>query len=135
MRKTRRWIAALVIVLGNLAIAAPYAVRAVNQANEYKADWRDSDTGFRHKTDARVVELEVKPVATHVRFRLSMDLPRGTMSFRLADPLGNVRLEGDVVQGRGSFDSKEMPALVGVWKLDVKREDASGKYEAHWRVR
>lgn len=131
----KKWIVAAAILAGNVAILAPVAVRAVIQANEYKADARHSDSDFQRITDKKTIDLEVGSSANYARLRVAMKIRHGRMWFRLVDPTGNERLQGEVREGRGSFDTREVAATIGVWKLFIEREGASGDYEAHWRVR
>ncbi len=130
-----KWLMAAAILAANAAVVAPHAVRVYAQVNEYKADTRDSDTDFKRKTDAKTLDLEVGGAANHARLRVSMKISRGRMWFRLLDPAGAERLQGEVSEGRGSFDTKEMAATPGIWKLHIERQGASGDYDLHWRVR
>jgi len=133
--KTQRWVLGLAILACNVAIVAPRAKSAIHPKNSFKADTRDSDKGFRQKSDNRTLDLEVGKVAARVRLNVLMRVPEGVMRFRLLDPKGEERLQGEVREGNGTFDTREIPAIAGTWKLTLERENASGNYEANWRVR
>jgi len=133
--RCRQWIWCSVILAGSAALPASFARSANRKPDSFVANIHGSDKGFRQKTDQQKVDFEVAKAATRARLSVEIRLPEGVMRFRLVDPAGKERLQGEVRSGNGTFDTREIPAIAGIWKLTLERENASGSYETHWRVR
>jgi len=66
-----------------------------------------------------------------VHLRISAEVHRGKIEWDLIDPTGKVRTHIGITE-HGSMDSTDMKTIKGEWLLQIKLEDASGKYDIHW---
>lgn len=102
------------------------------------AQSRDSGTEqaeeFYGQTDTRRIELEVEKGARLVRMRLVLKAQAGQVAWKLLDPQGQVRGEGDVTEGHGYFEAEHQEPLRGLWVLELSQRQASGSYRVSWNV-
>jgi hypothetical protein len=95
----------------------------------------DESQSFRDASRTHTVEAQVGEGMDEVRLRLALELDRGTLAFRVRDPQGVARWEGEITGGGRLRDRREFPALPGTWRLDLEMREASGEYEARWAAR
>jgi hypothetical protein len=99
-----------------------------------RVDVEESQT-FRDAARTQTVEVTVVEGMEEVRLRLALELDDGTLAFRVRDPRGATRWEGELNAGGELTDRRRFPALPGAWRLDLDLANATGGYEARWEAR
>jgi hypothetical protein len=93
-----------------------------------------SNESFAARNGARRVTLTVSRDADKMTLRLRVQLIRGMVQWRLFDPSGASRDEGEVVPGPGLDDVRTVPAAEGCWVLEINWLGATGSHDVDWRV-
>ena len=113
------------------AAAAPAPAPAGRPARENVT----SNETFESRNAARRVTLTVSRGADKMTLRLRVQLTRGMVQWRLLDPSGNPRDEGEVVPGPGLDDVRTVKPVEGCWILELNWLGATGSHEVDWRVK
>lgn len=90
---------------------------------------------FRDATRTQTVEAYVPEGTEEVSVELDLRVERGTVAFRVRDPQGMVRWQGELTSGGSLTDRRELEPVVGNWRLDLQMVGATGRYEVQWRGR
>lgn len=94
-----------------------------------------SSESFAARNGARRVTLTVRRGAERMTLRLRVQLTRGMVQWRLLDPAGASRDEGEVVPGPGLDEMRTVPAAEGCWVLEIHWLGATGSHHLDWRAR
>jgi hypothetical protein len=87
---------------------------------------------FRDATRTQSMEGFVPEGTEELSLSLDLRVERGTAAYRLRDPQGVVRWEGELTSGGRMTDRRELEPVVGNWRLDLQMVGATGEYEARW---
>jgi len=118
---------ALSTVAALSAAAAPAGRRSENQVTATES--------FAARNGARRVTLTVVRGADKMTLHLRVQLTRGMVQWRLLDPNGKARDEGEVVPGAGLDEVRSLPPAEGCWVLEINWLGATGSHEVDWRVK
>lgn len=114
---------AAVVALALLAAAAGCA-RPTLQLEERQT--------FRDATRTQTVESYVPVGTEEVELSIVLEVERGTVAFRVSDPLGVVQWQGELTSGGKFSDQRGLDPVVGTWRIDLEMVGASGKYDVRW---
>lgn len=117
---------AAVVALALLAAAAGCA-RPTLQLEERQT--------FRDATRTQTVEAYVPEGTEEVELSIVLDVERGTVAFRVSDPLGVVQWQGELTSGGKFSDRRGLDPVVGTWRIDLEMVGASGEYDVRWAGR
>jgi hypothetical protein len=95
----------------------------------------DESQTFRDATRTQTVEAYVPEGTEELELSLVLDVDRGTVAFRVSDPLGVVQWQGELTGGGSFSDQRGLDPVVGTWRLDLEMVGAQGKYVAEWMGR
>lgn len=101
---------------------------------ETKSDVEWSKT-IEQKTDSIKYEFSLGGKNKFARLIVKAKLESGHLAWKLKDPNGNTRLEGEVTSGNVGSDSGELKPIAGLWILEVDFHDATGNYKINWTAR
>lgn len=87
---------------------------------------------FRDASRTQTVEGFVPEGTRELSLALDLQVDAGTVAFRVRDPQGEVRWEGELTGGGSLTDRRDFPPVVGPWRLDFQMVGAAGRYEARW---
>ena len=121
-----------VVVLMNLAIVAALVLPSA-AGGRYRATVNDSDT-LESANDVRKLDLDIGG-GTKMTVRVKARLSRGMLQWRLLDPTGAVREEGEVVPGPSATVNRRLEPSKGRWVLEIKFLGATGSYDVNWQVK
>ncbi len=93
-----------------------------------------SNETFEARNGARRVTLTVSRGADKMTLRLRVQLTRGMVQWRLLDPSGKSRDEGEVVPGPGLDEVRTVKPAEGCWILEINWLGATGSHDVDWRV-
>jgi hypothetical protein len=94
-----------------------------------------SNESFEARNGARRVTLTVARGADKMTLRLRVQLTRGMVQWRLLDPSGTARDEGEVVPGAGLDEVRSVTPAEGCWVLEINWLGATGSQDVDWRVK
>lgn len=115
------------------AVAAALAVLLLSAAACARPTLElDEQQSFRDATRTHTVEGYVSEGTEELTLSLDLEVDRGAISFRVRDPQGMVRWEGELTGDGSMSDSRDLPPVVGAWRLDLQMVGATGRYEARW---
>lgn len=98
-----------------------------------KGFWRSgysamSETdSFQKASDTKVWKHEVGPQWKGTELKLHIVATEGDVALKLLDPTGSTRWE-KTIKGTFSFD-ENFPGPAGVWKVELRLKEATGRYE------
>lgn len=85
---------------------------------------------FEGLTDTRTVEASVPEEAEDLTLTLDLEIEEGEVAYRVIDPSGTVRWEG---QTSGHLqDERTFTTRAGEWRLEMDMSGATGRYQAAW---
>lgn len=87
---------------------------------------------FRDATRTQTIEAYVPEGTEELKLSLDLDVERGTVAFRVRDPMGVVRWQGELTGGGSFSDRRELEPVVGNWRIDLEMVGARGNYEVEW---
>lgn len=87
---------------------------------------------FRDATRTQTVEAYVPEGTEKVELSIELDVDRGTVAFRVSDPIGVVQWQGELTSGGKYSDQRGLDPVVGTWRIDLEMVGASGKYDVRW---
>jgi hypothetical protein len=87
---------------------------------------------FRDATRTQTVEAPVPEGTEKVELSIVLEIERGTVAFRVSDPLGVVQWQGELTSGGKFSDQRGLDPVVGTWRIDFEMVGASGKYDVRW---
>ncbi|HEX2165568.1 MAG TPA: hypothetical protein VHM02_16620 [Thermoanaerobaculia bacterium] len=87
---------------------------------------------FRDASRTQTVEGFVPETTEELSLSLDLQVDAGTVAFRVRDPQGQVRWEGELTGGGSLTDRREFPPVAGPWRLDFQMVGADGRYEVRW---
>lgn len=114
---------AAVVALALLAAAAGCA-RPTLQLEERQT--------FRDATRTQTVEAYVPEGTEEVELSIVLDVERGTVAFRVSDPLGVVQWQSELTSGGRFSDQRGLDPVVGTWRIDLEMVGATGEYDVRW---
>lgn len=94
-----------------------------------------ANESFEARNGARRVTLTVARGADQMTLHLRVQLTRGMVQWRLLDPNGNAREEGEVVPGPGLDEVRSLAPAEGCWVLEINWLGATGSHDVDWRVK
>jgi hypothetical protein len=94
-----------------------------------------SNESFEARNGARRVTLTVARGAGKMTLHLRVQLTRGMVQWRLLDPSGTSRDEGEVVPGPGLDEVRTVTPAEGCWVLEINWLGATGSHDVDWRVK
>ena len=119
-----------------LAAAAALALLAATAAGCSRPTLQlDESQSFRDATRTQTVEAYVPEGTEELELAIELAVDRGTVAFRVSDPLGVVQWQGELTSGGNFSDQRGLDPVVGTWRLDFEMVGASGRYEARWMGR
>jgi hypothetical protein len=101
---------------------------------EVKSDAELSRT-MNQKTDSIKYEFSLDGGNKFARLKIKARLEGGYLSWKLKDPKGNTRLDGEITSGDAGGDSGELKSIAGVWILEIDFREATGNYKINWTAR
>lgn len=88
---------------------------------------------FERETASHVYELNSPDGADAARLEVRARVGGGEVTFQLLDPSGEERLNGHGLRGNLELDTGKLETpLPGVWRLTVKLDGATGRYDFDW---
>lgn len=87
---------------------------------------------FRDATRTQTIEAYVPEGTEKLELSLELDVERGTVAFRVRDPMGVVRWQSELTGGGSFSDQRELEPVVGNWRIDLEMVGARGNYEVEW---
>jgi hypothetical protein len=114
-----------------LAAVAALALLAVAGCSRPTLQLEERQT-FRDATRTQTVEAYVPEGTEEVELSIELDVDRGTVAFRVSDPLGVVQWQGELTSGGEFSDQRGLDPVVGTWRIDLEMVGASGKYDVRW---
>jgi hypothetical protein len=90
----------------------------------------DESQTYRDATRTQTVEAYVPEGTEELELAIELAVERGTVAFRVSDPLGVVQWQGELTSGGNFTDQRGLDPVVGTWRLDFEMVGASGSYEA-----
>lgn len=116
---------------GLAALAAAALLAATAGCSRPTLQLEEQQT-FRDATRTQTVEAYVPEGTEALELSLDLNVERGTVAFRVRDPLGVVRWQGELTSGGSFSDRRELEPVVGNWRMDLEMTGAAGKYEVEW---
>ncbi len=87
------------------------------------------------ETEQHEFELNMPSEAESARLLVRARVRSGRIDWKLTDPEGEVRLEGQGIDGNIKLDTGPLENLIsGRWSLEVRVERAKGYYRVEWRA-
>lgn len=124
----------VIMLMMNLVIVAALVLPSAAGGGRYRANLSDSDT-VEAKNDVRRLDLDLGDGATKMTVRVKARLSRGMLQWRLLDPTGAAREEGEVVPGESTAINRSLTPSKGRWVLEIKFLGATGSYNVNWQVK
>lgn len=87
---------------------------------------------FRDATRTQSIEAYVPEGTEELELSLVLEVERGTVAFRVSDPLGVVQWQSELTSGGTFSDQRGLDPVVGTWRLDLEMVGAAGRYEVEW---
>jgi hypothetical protein len=115
-----------------LAAAAALALLAAAAGCSRPTLQLEEQQTFRDATRTQTIEAYVPEGTEELELSLVLDVDRGTVAFRVSDPLGVVQWQGELTSGGSFSDQRGLDPVVGTWRLDLEMVGAQGKYVAKW---
>lgn len=115
-----------------LAAAAVLALLAAAAGCSKPTLQLEEQQTFRDATRTQTLEAYVPEGTEELELSLDLDVDRGTVAFRVRDPLGVVRWQGELTSGGTFSDQRGLDPVVGTWRLDLEMVGAHGNYQAEW---
>lgn len=115
-----------------LALLAAVATACLAAACSRPTLEQEETQTFRDANRTHAVEAYVPEGTEDLRVSLDLRVERGTAAFRVRDPQGVVRWEGELTSGGRFSDERELEPAVGHWRLDMQMVGATGRYEVRW---
>jgi hypothetical protein len=122
--RTKKEIARLMVVLAMAAIgfqSSAYAVKGHSAMSETE--------NFHSVTRTKVFKHTIGPTWTAARLKVAMRVDAGNATVRLIDARGTTRWEKVFEKGAASID-QTFPGI-GDWRVELRLEGATGRYEIH----
>ncbi|UCC76034.1 MAG: hypothetical protein JSW37_11005 [Anaerolineales bacterium] len=84
-------------------------------------------------TDTYVYPFQIVESVTSMSLRLVIQTQRGSLEYRLVDPDGQVRWQGQVY-AVSSHETRQFEPIVGEWRLEMHPQDLKGGYDVCWQA-
>jgi predicted DNA-binding protein (UPF0251 family) len=111
--------ARLLVMMAVVALVCSHA-----EALRYSA--MSESESFHSASDTKVMKHSINAPWTRARLKVAMHVAQGEAVLRLIDPDGSTRLEKVLQRGDSSID-QTFPGN-GIWRVELRFKDASGKY-------
>lgn len=115
-----------------LAAAAALALLATIAGCSRPTLQLDESQTFRDATRTQTVEAYVPEGTEELELAIELAVERGTVAFRVSDPIGVVQWQSELTSGGKFSDQRGLDPVVGTWRIDFEMVGASGSYEARW---
>ena len=67
-----------------------------------------------------------------VNIQVILWIDKGTATYNLLDPNGEVRWQGEVTSGEHFNEARGFGAVTGEWTIQIDLNSASGRYDVYW---
>lgn len=114
-----------------LAAAAALTLLAAAGCSQPTLQLEEQQT-FRDATRTQTIEAYVPEGTEELELSLVLDVERGTVAFRVSDPLGVVQWQSELTSGGEFSDQRGLDPVVGTWRIDFEMVGAEGEYVAEW---
>jgi hypothetical protein len=126
MKKRINLIIILVLLMTQLACKLSNSV-----SKSMDAATANISAHFSGQTDLATHDLEVRQSQGfgEVEVHMDIEIERGTLTWKLIDPEGEVRWNGSAVDGQTVREDQSYKSMAGIWLLEIITHEATGQYD------
>jgi hypothetical protein len=87
------------------------------------------------RTEIKSLTYEMRADMQKIEVKFEALIDDGSLAWKLTDPEGALRWEGEISAGHCAKDDHTFDALEGEWTMDLDLRKFTGKYEVCWKAR
>jgi hypothetical protein len=87
------------------------------------------------RTEIKSLTYEMRADMQKIEVRFEALIDNGSLAWKLTDPEGVLRWEGEITAGHCAKDDRTFDALDGEWTMDLNLNKFTGKCEVCWKAR